>query len=193
MDPAGGHKFKFDFSWAKFWVKIFFGWVHVWRLRTPLPPPYMRGLPHMRRWLPHWANESICCIGIGETKKRLRYLQGQATGMALKTGKYGQTRDNGEFHYKLLYSVCESRLFACFPRHNCRQGWCTGRQIPTNLHKRPTTYYKSATSLPPIDCKPATDFFPGMHWKGGSRAPSLCPATVPLMARASANGIQNRQ
>ena len=41
---------------------------------------------------------------------------------------------------------------------------------------------------------------PGMHWKGGkypppppSRAPSLCPATVPLTASVSFNGIGNRQ
>ena len=42
---------------------------------------------------------------------------------------------------------------------------------------------------------------PGMHWKRGepppppplSRAPSLCPATVPLTASASLNGICNRQ
>ena len=41
----------------------------------------------------------------------------------------------------------------------------------------------------------------GMHWKGGryapppppSRAPSLCPATVPLTPSASLNGICNRQ
>ena len=40
----------------------------------------------------------------------------------------------------------------------------------------------------------------GMHWKGGeaappppsSRAPSLCPATVPLTASAGFNGICNR-
>ena len=40
---------------------------------------------------------------------------------------------------------------------------------------------------------------PGMHWKRGrhpppaSRAPSLCPATVPLTASASLNGSCNRQ
>ena len=39
---------------------------------------------------------------------------------------------------------------------------------------------------------------PGMHWKGGypppsSRAPSLCPATVPLTASVSFNGIGDRQ
>ena len=38
-----------------------------------------------------------------------------------------------------------------------------------------------------------------MHWKGGryppppSRAPSLCPATVPLTPSAGFNGICNRQ
>ena len=35
----------------------------------------------------------------------------------------------------------------------------------------------------------------GMHWKGGRypRAPSLCPATVPLTPSARFNGICNRQ
>ena len=40
----------------------------------------------------------------------------------------------------------------------------------------------------------------GMHWKGGggtplppSRAPSLCPATVPLTPGAGLNGFCNRQ
>ena len=40
---------------------------------------------------------------------------------------------------------------------------------------------------------------PGMHWKGGgyprppSRAPTLCPATVPLTPSASLKGIRSRQ
>ena len=38
MGPTKGRLFKFDFPSAKFWVKIFFGWVG---LRAKRPPPFI--------------------------------------------------------------------------------------------------------------------------------------------------------
>ena len=53
-----GRLFKFAFSGAKFWARICFGWVGVWRLRTP--PLYKR--PALRCDGVHWATGGVSCL-----------------------------------------------------------------------------------------------------------------------------------
>ena len=37
VGPTKGHFFKLDFPSARFWVKVFFGWVGLRAKRPPLP------------------------------------------------------------------------------------------------------------------------------------------------------------
>ena len=75
---------------------------------------------------------------------------------------------------------------------------------PTQMHPHRACFRMPGLWHPPPPCRSPhpvrTPLAPGMHWKGGrcahplpSRAPSQCPATVPLTPSGGANGVHNRQ